>query len=182
MTFGSRLTALRPVQVAQAGLVPFLVALLEQVPCPTTGSDEVQDQAACLLLEAATSDLGTVQISHINLRTASTLSAFESVGLNAELLSLTLQEELVHLNCVTQLTAALLSGSCVKRARVIAILGMISISTQDQQKPDHLIQYCQTMMVLAVSTVPEVVTVLSQSGTQQFCAPSYVLPCSTSGC
>lgn len=78
-----------------------------------------------------------------------------------------MQEELLHINCVAHLTAALLSGSCVKRARVTAILGMISISTQDQQKPDQLIQYCQTMTVLAVSSVPEVVMVLSQSGEQQ---------------
>lgn len=55
------LTALGPVQIAQAGLVPLLVALLEQVPCPRR--DEVQDQAACLLLEAAASDLGMVQVS-----------------------------------------------------------------------------------------------------------------------
>ena len=86
-----------------------------------------------------------------------------------------LQEELLRLNCVTQLTAALLSGSNVKRARVIAILGMVSISTQDQQKPDHLIQYCQTMMMLAVSSVPEVVTVLSQSGAQQVFTSSWLL-------
>lgn len=46
------------VQVAQAGLVPVLVALLEQVPCPSRA--EVQDQAACLLLEVAASDLGMV--------------------------------------------------------------------------------------------------------------------------
>ena len=78
-----------------------------------------------------------------------------------------LQEELLGLNCVTHLTAALLSGSYVGRARITAILGMISISTQDQQKPDQLLQYCQTMTVLAVSTVPEVVTVLSRSGVQQ---------------
>ena len=109
------------------------------------------------------------------------MSAFESVELNAELSPLTLQEELLHLNCVTQLTAALLSGSCVKRARVIAILGMISISTQDQQKPHHLIQDCQTMMVLAVSTVPEVVTVLSQSGMRQVCHHT-CCQCSTFGC
>lgn len=49
------------VQVAQAGLVPVLVALLEQVPCPSRA--EVQDQAACLLLEAAASDLGMVHLS-----------------------------------------------------------------------------------------------------------------------
>ncbi|KAL3130850.1 hypothetical protein ABBQ38_000182 [Trebouxia sp. C0009 RCD-2024] len=117
-------------EVAKAGLVPVLVALLVQLP--THRRAEVQDQAACLLLEAAASDNG--------------------------------MEELLHLNCVTHLTAALLSGSCVKRARVTAILGMISISTQDQQKPDQLIQYCQTMTMLAVSSVPEVVTVLAQSG------------------
>lgn len=49
------------VQVAQAGLVPVLVAVLERVPCPSRA--EVQDQAACLLLEAAASDLGMVQFS-----------------------------------------------------------------------------------------------------------------------
>ncbi|KAL3138878.1 hypothetical protein ABBQ32_005705 [Trebouxia sp. C0010 RCD-2024] len=123
-------------EVAKAGLVPVLVALLVQLP--THRRAEVQDQAACLLLEAAASNNGMVQkLSH---------------------------EELLHLNCVTHLTAALLSGSCVKRARVTAILGMISISTQDQQKPDQLLQYCQTMTMLAVSSVPEVVTVLAQSG------------------
>lgn len=117
-------------EVAKAGLVPVLVALLAQLPSHRRA--EVQDQAACLLLEAAACDSG--------------------------------MEELLHINCVAHLTAALLSGSCVKRARVTAILGMISISTQDQQKPDQLIQYCQTMTVLAVSSVPEVVMVLSQSG------------------
>ena len=60
MTFRNRLTARVSVQVTQTGLVPLLVALLEQVPCPRRS--QVQDEAACLLLEAAASDLGMVQI------------------------------------------------------------------------------------------------------------------------
>ena len=45
-------------QVANAGLVPLLVALLEQVPSHKRA--EVQNQAACLLLEAAACDPGMV--------------------------------------------------------------------------------------------------------------------------
>ncbi len=61
--------ALGHVQVAKAGLVPVLVALLEQLPSHRRA--EVQDQAACLLLEAAASDSGMVQkLSHVSLHMA----------------------------------------------------------------------------------------------------------------
>lgn len=67
--FGNWLITLGPLQVAKAGLVPVLVALLVQLP--THRRAEVQDQAACLLLEAAASNNGMVQkLSHVSIETA----------------------------------------------------------------------------------------------------------------
>lgn len=65
---GYSLTIFGHVQVAKAGLVPVLVALLAQLPSHRRA--EVQDQAACLLLEAAACDSGMVQsLSHVTLYT-----------------------------------------------------------------------------------------------------------------
>lgn len=53
-----RMTWYGMLQVANSGLVPVLVAMVEQIP--SRRKSDVQNQAASLLLEAAASDVGMV--------------------------------------------------------------------------------------------------------------------------
>ena len=55
---GLRKTWYGMLQVANSGLVPVLVAMVEQIP--SRRKSDVQNQAASLLLEAAASDVGMV--------------------------------------------------------------------------------------------------------------------------
>ncbi|KAL0047660.1 hypothetical protein WJX82_008692 [Trebouxia sp. C0006] len=115
-------------QVVKSGLVPVLVAMLEQRPSRRT---EVQQQAASLLFEAAGSDAAT--------------------------------EALMAIDCVPRLTTALQSGSYMKKAKVTAILGLLSMCSKlkDMECNSTPHRHASPMSTIAV---PEVVRVLSQAG------------------
>lgn len=123
-------TGLEGVKVANSGLVPVLVAMVEQIP--SRRKSDVQNQAASLLLEAAASDVG--------------------------------MEVLMSMDCIPRLTTALQSGSFIKRARVTAVLGMISKCSQYLQTPYDSAQCSNNTLMLASSSVPEVIRVLAEAG------------------
>ncbi|KAL0041945.1 hypothetical protein WJX79_009911 [Trebouxia sp. C0005] len=115
-------------QVAKSGLMPALVAMLEQRPARRT---KVQQQAASLLFEAAGSDAGT--------------------------------EALMAIDCVPRLTTALQSGSYIKKAKVTAILGLLSLCSKLKDVECNSMPHRHASLMSTVA-VPEVVRVLSQAG------------------
>ena len=70
----------------------------------------------------------------------------------------------MSMNCILRLTTALQSGSFIKRARVTAVLGMISKCSQYLQTPYDSAQYSNNTSMLASSSVPEVIRVLAEAG------------------
>lgn len=115
-------------QVAKSGLVPVLVAMLEQRPSRRT---DVQQQAASLLFEAAVSDAGT--------------------------------EVMMAIDCVPRLTTALQSGSYIKKAKVTAILGLLSMCSKLKDMECNSMPHRHDSLMSTIA-VPEVVRVLSQAG------------------
>ena len=75
-----------------------------------------------------------------------------------------MQEVLVKLDCVPRLSTVLLSGSYIKKAKVTAILGMISLSNQRLQTQGQSCLYSSNATMLSTSTIPQIVKLLAAPG------------------
>ena len=67
------------------------------------------------------------------------------------------------IDCVPRLTTALQSGSYIKKAKVTAILGLLSMCSKLKDMDCNSMPQCHASL-MSTTAVPEVVGILSQAG------------------
>lgn len=85
-------------------------------------------------------------------------------------------------DCIPRLTTSLRSGSYNKKAKVIAILGMLSMCCQSGPKTN---QPCtpHDALLLCTAALPEVITVISRAGEPCCtCVVALTVPCNNVSC